>query len=85
MIKIALHNILQDNKNQIPQIIINKTVGWLKYLHFFFSVLPSKWYAIHNLIETANKNKWKKYNIMSGNFSYLQLTLVKCIIFVPQH
>ena len=39
--------------------------------YFFFSVLSYKWYAIYNLIETANKNKCKKYNIMSGNFSYL--------------
>ena len=38
---------------------------------FTFSVLPYKWYAIYNLIETADKNKWKEYNIMSGNFSYL--------------
>ena len=38
---------------------------------FTFSVLPYKWYAIYNLIETVDKNKWKEYNIMSGNFSYL--------------
>ena len=71
MIKTALHNILQDHKN--PNTFNNNKLNCrvVKIFTFYSSVSPYKWYAIYNLIETAHKSKWKKYNITSENVSYL--------------